>query len=100
MINQGCFIQDKNGTPFWVLLCQRFIYVYKESDWRVTRLGALIEWMFMPEMIFGLLMESEASQCFEAFNDWQAMPGQLADKPGFQALELFCEIMERTGPAW
>ena len=44
---QGWYIQDENGTPFWVLLAQRLIHIYKDSDWRVERLHAFIEWMLM-----------------------------------------------------
>ena len=99
-ILEGYYIQDEDGTPFWVLLAQRLIYIYKESDWRVERLKAFIEWMLMPEQVFGLWMECEASQCFEDFNNWQNSPGELADRPGFRALENFFEITDFTFPKW
>ena len=97
---QGHYIQDANGTALWILLAQRLIHIYKEFDCRVVQLKAFVECMLMPKIIFGLWMEAEACQCFEDFNNWQSQPGELADKPGFRALELFFEITDHTFPRW
>lgn len=96
----GYYIQDADGTPFWVLLAQRLIYIYKESDWRVKRLKAFIAWILMPEMIFGLWMEAEAVQCFMEHYFWHAQCGELADRPGFRSLEYIFEVLDHVMPRW
>ena len=87
-------------SPFWVLLAQRLIYIYKESDWRVKRLKAFIAWILMPEMIFGLWMEAEAVQCFLEHYFWHAQCGELADRPGFRSLEYIFEVLDHVMPRW
>ncbi len=52
----GYYIRDENGTCYWVLLAQRLITIYKDSDWRAERLSAFIVWMNSPAVIFGLWM--------------------------------------------
>lgn len=99
-ILKGYFIQDEDGTPFWVLLAQRLIYVKKESDWQVQRLTALIEWILMPEMIFSVWVEAEAVQYFEASYGFHAVGGQLSSRPGFRTLELFRFVVEHSFPWW
>jgi hypothetical protein len=48
----GYYIRDENGTCYWVLLAQRLITIYKDSDWRVERLSAFIVWMNSPAVIW------------------------------------------------
>ena len=97
----GCMIVDENGTCFWVLLAMRLRFIYsKRSDWKIERLDAFIQWMMMPEMIAGLWLEAEAVEYFEAHYAFHAMPGELCDRPGFRALELFFEIVDHAFPWW
>ena len=96
----GYYITDEDGTPFWVLLAIRLIYIYKDSDWRVKRLNAFCEWLCMPEMIFGLWVEAEVVEYFEWHYHWHAQCGELSDRPGFRTLELFFEIADHAFPFW
>ena len=53
-ILHGYYIQDSEGTPFWVILAKRLTHIFPQSDWRVLHLNAFIDWMLKPKMIFGL----------------------------------------------
>lgn len=99
-ILKGWYIQDENGTPFWVLLGQRLTYIYNESDWRIERIEAFIEMMLMPEVIFGLWMEAESVQFFDMHYKFHAMCGALANRPGFRALELYRAVCDHFFPWW
>jgi len=96
----GYYIQDENGTPFWVLLCHRLMHIYTKSDFRYNRLKALAEQFLMPEMIFGLWVEAEVVKYFEESFGFHAGCGQIADSPGFRGLELFYEIFDHSFPWW
>ena len=96
-ILKGYYIQDENGTPFWILLAQRLTFIKKDSDWQVARLNALIEWLMMPEMIFSLWVEAKAVKYFEMSWAFHAMCGQLSQRrPGFRLLELFRFVVEHA----
>ena len=45
-------------------------------------------------------MEAEAVECFEEHYFWHAQCGELSDRPGFCALELFFEITDHAFPFW
>ena len=97
----GYHIVDENGTCFWILLARRLRYIYsKRSDWKIERLDLFIKWMMMPEMIAGLWLEAEAVEYFESHYAFHAMPGELCERPGFRALELFFEIVDHAFPWW
>jgi hypothetical protein len=96
----GYSIQDENGTPFWVLLAQRFTFIKGESDWQCKQLHKFIEWMLSPEMILGLWVEVEAVQYFEASYSFHAKGGELCSRPGFRCLELFQFMTDHAFPWW
>ena len=97
---KGLFIQDQKGTSFWVLLAERLMEIYPNSDWRHGRLKEWIKWCLMPEIEFSMWVEAEAVEYFEAHYLFHAQNGELADRPGFRALELFYEIFDHAFPWW
>ena len=99
-ILRGYYIQDENGTPFWILLAQRLTYIKKDSDWQVARLNAFIKWLMKPEMIFSVWVEAEVVLYFEVNFGFHAVGGQLCVRPGFRLLELFCHLINRAFKWW
>ena len=83
-----------------MLLAQRLITIYKDSDWRAERLSGFIVWMNSPAVIFGLWMEAEAVQSFELHYELHAGRGELSDVPNFRSLELYRPIMRQSFPHW
>lgn len=96
----GYYIRDEHGTPFWVLLATRFIQMKTESHWQCQRLRAFIEWMLMPEMIFGLWVEAEAVEYFEESFRFHSQSGEIADRPGLRTLDLWREVMDKSFTWW
>ena len=96
----GYYIQDENGTPFWVLLAERLALIKRDTEWQCEQLNTFIKWMMNPDMILGLWIEAEAVQYFEASYHFHARGGELCERPGFRCLELFRFITDHAFPWW